>query len=128
MTTEMPRTSAWTARWPSSPAGARGSGGPIAEAFAAAGASVVVAARRRRAIDDARSRPSEAGGAARRGRAPTSPTADAVRAWSDAAVEAFGTVDILVNNAGAAPFMSTIESIRARGIREVLPRSTSGAR
>jgi NAD(P)-dependent dehydrogenase (short-subunit alcohol dehydrogenase family) len=94
--------------------GSKGIGRAIAGAFAAAGASVVVTARGREAIDATVSGISGAGGRAVGVSADVSEP-DQIQAVVDRAVSEFGTVDILVNNAGAAPFMSTIETIRPEG-------------
>jgi NAD(P)-dependent dehydrogenase (short-subunit alcohol dehydrogenase family) len=97
--------------------GSKGIGRAIAEAFAAAGAAVVVTARGQEAIDAAVSGITDRGGRA------VGVSADAtepsqLQAVVDRAVSEFGTIDILVNSAGAAPFMSTIETIRLEGFEK----------
>jgi len=97
--------------------GSKGIGRAIAEAFAGAGASVVITARGQEAIDDA-VRGIEAAGGRAVGISADAVDADQMSAAVARSVEAFGTVDVLVNNAGAAPFMSTIESIRPEGFEK----------
>jgi NAD(P)-dependent dehydrogenase (short-subunit alcohol dehydrogenase family) len=97
--------------------GSKGIGRAIAETFASAGASVVVCARGEALIDETVSGIEAAGGRAL-GVSADATDAAGMQEVVDRAVEAFGTVDILVNNAGAAPFMSTIDSIRADGFEK----------
>ena len=97
--------------------GSKGIGLAIARAFVGAGASVAVCARGKEALDGAVAELSSDGGRAIGVQADaTDPSG--VQAVVDRCVEEFGTVDILVNNAGAAPFMSTIDSIRPDGFEK----------
>jgi NAD(P)-dependent dehydrogenase (short-subunit alcohol dehydrogenase family) len=97
--------------------GSKGIGRAIAEAFAAAGASVVVAARGQDAIDGTVEAIRSAGGSAV-GVSADVTKADRIQGVVERAVSEFGTLDILVNNAGAAPFMSSIETIRPEGFEK----------
>jgi NAD(P)-dependent dehydrogenase (short-subunit alcohol dehydrogenase family) len=97
--------------------GSSGIGRAIAETFASAGASVVVAARRQGPIDET-VEAITAGGGRCIGVSADASDADAMAGVAARAVDEFGTIDIMVNNAGAAPFMSTIESIRPDGFEK----------
>jgi NAD(P)-dependent dehydrogenase (short-subunit alcohol dehydrogenase family) len=97
--------------------GSKGIGRAIALSFAEAGADVAIAARGNEALEKT------AGEIEHLGRlALPVPTdmADAgqVQALVDRTSEELGTLDILVNNAGAAPFLSTVESIRLEGFEK----------
>lgn len=97
--------------------GSKGIGRAISQAFADAGAAVSLAARGEEDLRQA-AKEIEAGG----GRALAVPTdaADAaqVQTLIERTVEELGTVDILVNNAGAAPFFSTVDTIRLEGFEK----------
>ncbi len=97
--------------------GSKGIGRQIALAFAEAGADVAVAAR---GADDLERTAKEIEAAGRRALAVPTDVADpaAVQDLVDRTSEAFGGFDILVNNAGAAPFLSTIETIRPDGFEK----------
>jgi NAD(P)-dependent dehydrogenase (short-subunit alcohol dehydrogenase family) len=94
--------------------GSKGIGLGIARAFVAAGASVAVCARGQDALDVAVAELSSDGDRAV-GVSADATDPSAAQMVVERCAEAFGTVDILVNNAGAAPFMSTIDSIRPDG-------------
>jgi NAD(P)-dependent dehydrogenase (short-subunit alcohol dehydrogenase family) len=97
--------------------GSRGIGRAIALAFADAGADLVLAARGPEALDKAAREIEERGR-----RALAVPTDVADVAQVDALVERtlseLGGIDVLVNNAGAAPFFSTIETVRPEGFEK----------
>ncbi len=97
--------------------GSRGIGRAIALAFARAGADVSLAARGAEALERTAE---EVRGLGRRALAvPTDVVrSDEVRALVDRTVSDLGTLDILVNNAGAAPFLSTVDSIREEGFEK----------
>ena len=97
--------------------GSKGIGRAIALSFAEAGADVAVAAR---GPEDLERTAKEIDAAGRRGLAvPTDVTdVEQVRAMVDRTVAELGTIDILVNNAGAAPFFSTIETMRLDGFEK----------
>jgi NAD(P)-dependent dehydrogenase (short-subunit alcohol dehydrogenase family) len=97
--------------------GSKGIGRAIALSLAEAGADVAIAARGLEALEKT------AGEIEHRGRrALMVPTdlADAaqVRSLVERTTEDLGTLDILVNNVGAAPFLSTVESIRLEGFEK----------
>lgn len=97
--------------------GSKGIGRAIALAFAQAGADVALAARGAEALEKTAREVEERGR-----RAVTIPTdvADHVQVGTmiDQAISELGSLDILVNNAGAAPFFSTVESIRVEGFQK----------
>jgi NAD(P)-dependent dehydrogenase (short-subunit alcohol dehydrogenase family) len=94
--------------------GSKGIGRAIALSFAEAGADVALAARGPEALEKTAGEIEHLG---RRTLAvPTDMTeAEQVTALVDRTAEELGGIDILVNNAGAAPFLSTIDSIRIEG-------------
>ena len=97
--------------------GSKGIGRAIALAYAEAGADVALAARGAEALE-ATAKEVEALG--RRAIAVPTDVADPeqVTALVDRTTGELGGLDILVNNAGAAPFLSTIESIRLSGFEK----------
>jgi NAD(P)-dependent dehydrogenase (short-subunit alcohol dehydrogenase family) len=97
--------------------GSKGIGRQVALAFAEAGADVVLAARGQ---DDLDRTAKEVEATGRRSLAVATDVSDpaAVQSLVDRAVEAFGGFDILVNNAGAAPFLSSLETIRPEGFEK----------
>ena len=97
--------------------GSKGIGRSISIAFAEAGADVVIAARRQEDLDRT---VKEIEATGRRGLAVPTDVSDpaAIQGLVDAAVESFGGFDILVNNAGAAPFFSTIETMKLEGFEK----------
>ncbi|HYU58386.1 MAG TPA: SDR family NAD(P)-dependent oxidoreductase [Actinomycetota bacterium] len=106
--------------------GSKGIGKGIALAFADAGADVVLAAR---GEEDLTLAAKEVGGRGRRALAVPTDVSDPaqVQALIDRTVAELGTVDVLVNNAGAAPFMSTLDSMRMEGFRKYFEINFWGA-
>jgi NAD(P)-dependent dehydrogenase (short-subunit alcohol dehydrogenase family) len=97
--------------------GSKGIGRAIALSFAEAGADVAVAARGAEALDKAAREIEERGPRALAITADVSDP-DQVQAMVDTATSELGGIDILVNNAGAAPFFSTVDSIRLEGFEK----------
>lgn len=97
--------------------GSRGIGKAIALAFAGAGADVALAARGAEELERAAKDVEDLGRRALPVPADVS-RADDVQALVDRTVAELGTLDILVNNAGAAPFYSSIESMREEGFEK----------
>ena len=97
--------------------GSKGIGRAIALSFAEAGADVAVAAR---GPEDLERTAKEIEAAGRKALAlPTDVTDLAqVKAMVDRTASELGTIDILVNNAGAAPFVSTLDTIREDGFEK----------
>lgn len=97
--------------------GSKGIGRAIALSFAEAGADVALAAR---GVDDLERTAKEVEALGRRALAiPTDMTdSDQIHALVEGTVGELGTVDILVNNAGAAPFFSTIDTMREEGFEK----------
>jgi 2-deoxy-D-gluconate 3-dehydrogenase len=97
--------------------GSKGIGRAIALAFAEAGADVALAARGADALEKTRGEVEERG---RRALAVPTDVADEeqVRALVERTASELGGIDILVNNAGAAPFLSTVDSIRLSGFEK----------
>lgn len=97
--------------------GSKGIGRAIALAFADGGADVALGARGPEALEKVAREVEEQG---RRALAVTADVTDPeqVRSLVDRTVADLGSVDILVNNAGAAPFFSTVESIRLEGFEK----------
>jgi NAD(P)-dependent dehydrogenase (short-subunit alcohol dehydrogenase family) len=97
--------------------GSKGIGRAIALSFAEAGADVAVAARGAEALDKTAREIEERGP---RALAITADVSDPeqVQAMVDTGTSELGGIDILVNNAGAAPFFSTVESIRLEGFEK----------
>ena len=97
--------------------GSKGIGKAIALAFAREGADVAIGARGPEALEKAAAEIEATG---RRALAvPTDMSdADQVRALVDRTTSELGSLEILVNNAGAAPFMSTVDSIRLDGFEK----------
>jgi NAD(P)-dependent dehydrogenase (short-subunit alcohol dehydrogenase family) len=97
--------------------GSKGIGRAVALAFADAGADVALAARGPEALEKTAREVEERGGRALG--VPTDVTdADQVASLVDRTVGELGALDVLVNNAGAAPFFSTVESIRLEGFEK----------
>jgi 2-deoxy-D-gluconate 3-dehydrogenase len=99
--------------------GSKGIGRAIALAYADAGADIAIAARGAEALEKTAREIEERG---RRAIFVPTDVADAeqVNALVERTTSELGGLDILVNNAGAAPFMSTIESIRLDGFEKYL--------
>jgi NAD(P)-dependent dehydrogenase (short-subunit alcohol dehydrogenase family) len=99
--------------------GSKGIGRAIALAFAEAGADVALAAR---GVEPLEAAAEEVRALGRRAiPVPTDITdRDQVGALVERTVEELGGIDILVNNAGAAPFLSTVDSIRPEGFEKYL--------
>ncbi len=97
--------------------GSKGIGKAIALAFAGAGADVSLAAR---GAEDLERAAEEAEALGRRALAVPTDVADGdqVSRLVDRTVSELGSIDILVNNAGAAPFLSTVDSIREDGFEK----------
>ena len=97
--------------------GSKGIGRAIALALADAGADVALAARGAEALEKARGEVEERG---RRAIAVPTDVADEeqVRALVERTANELGGIDVLVNNAGAAPFLSTVDSIRMSGFEK----------
>ena len=97
--------------------GSKGIGRAIALAYADAGADVALAARGPEALEKTQREVEERG---RRAIAVPTDVADEeqVRALVDRTAAELGGLDILVNNAGAAPFLSTVDSIRLSGFEK----------
>jgi 2-deoxy-D-gluconate 3-dehydrogenase len=97
--------------------GSKGIGRAIALAFADAGAHVALAARGAEALEKTRTEVEERG---RRAIAVPTDVADEaqVRALVEQTASELGGIDVLVNNAGAAPFLSTVDSIRLSGFEK----------
>jgi NAD(P)-dependent dehydrogenase (short-subunit alcohol dehydrogenase family) len=97
--------------------GSKGIGRAVALAFADAGADIALAARGPEALEKTAREVEERGGRALG--VPTDVTdADQVASLVDRTVGELGALDVLVNNAGAAPFFSTVESIRLEGFEK----------
>jgi 2-deoxy-D-gluconate 3-dehydrogenase len=97
--------------------GSKGIGRAIALAFADAGADVALAARGQEALEKVQREVEERG---RRAIAVPTDVADEaqVRALVERTTGELGGLDVLVNNAGAAPFLSTVETIRLSGFEK----------
>ena len=97
--------------------GSKGIGKAIAIAFAEAGADVALAAR---GEEDLQLVAKEVESRGRRALAVPTDVSDQaqIQALVARAVQELGTIDVLVNNAGAAPFFSTIDSIRESGFEK----------
>jgi NAD(P)-dependent dehydrogenase (short-subunit alcohol dehydrogenase family) len=97
--------------------GSKGIGRAVALAFADAGADVALAARGPEALEKAVREVEERG---RRALGVPTDVADAdqVDALVERTIGELGSLDVLVNNAGAAPFFSTVESIRLDGFEK----------
>jgi 2-deoxy-D-gluconate 3-dehydrogenase len=97
--------------------GSKGIGRAIALAYAEAGADVALAARGPEALEKTQREVEERG---RRSIAVPTDVADEdqVRALIERTTGELGGLDVLVNNAGAAPFMSTVDSIRLSGFEK----------
>jgi NAD(P)-dependent dehydrogenase (short-subunit alcohol dehydrogenase family) len=97
--------------------GSKGIGRAIALALAEAGADVALAARGQ---DDLDRTAKEVEALGRRALAVPTDVADAdqCQALIDRTAAELGPLDILVNNAGAAPFFSTVETIRLDGFEK----------
>jgi NAD(P)-dependent dehydrogenase (short-subunit alcohol dehydrogenase family) len=97
--------------------GSKGIGRAIALAYADAGADIAIAARGAEALEKTAQEVEERG---RRAIFVPTDAADPeqVTALVERTIAELGGLDILVNNAGAAPFMSTIESIRLDGFEK----------
>ena len=97
--------------------GSKGIGRQIALTFAEAGADVAIAARK---PDDLERTAKEIEALGRRALAVPTDVSDpaALENLVERSVEAFGDFDIWVNNAGAAPFLSTIDSLRPEGFEK----------
>jgi NAD(P)-dependent dehydrogenase (short-subunit alcohol dehydrogenase family) len=97
--------------------GSKGIGRAIALEFADAGADVVLAARGPEALEKAAREVEERG---RRAVAVPTDVTDVtqVDALVERTVSDLGGIDVLVNNAGAAPFFSTIETVRPEGFEK----------
>ncbi|MDQ4004980.1 MAG: SDR family oxidoreductase [Actinomycetota bacterium] len=97
--------------------GSKGIGRAIALAYADAGADVALAARGPEALEKTQREVEERG--QRSIAVPTDVADEAqVRALVDRTTDELGGLDILVNNAGAAPFLSTVDSIRLAGFEK----------
>jgi NAD(P)-dependent dehydrogenase (short-subunit alcohol dehydrogenase family) len=97
--------------------GSKGIGRAIALSLAEAGADVAVAARGAEALDKTAREIEERGPRALAIPADVSDP-EQVQAMVDRTTSELGGIDILVNNAGAAPFLSTVESIRLEGFEK----------
>lgn len=97
--------------------GSKGIGRAIALAFAGEGADVAIAARN---PDDLERTAKEIEAAGRRAIAVPTDVADReqVAALVERTIADLGGLDVLVNNAGAAPFLSTVDSIRPEGFEK----------
>lgn len=97
--------------------GSKGIGRAIALAFAEAGADVAIGAREPEALEKTAA---DIEGHGRRALGvPTDMSdADQVRALVERTTSELGGLDVLVNNAGAAPFLSTVDSIRLEGFEK----------
>jgi NAD(P)-dependent dehydrogenase (short-subunit alcohol dehydrogenase family) len=97
--------------------GSKGIGRGIALAFAEAGADVAIAARGPEALEKAAA---EIEGTGRKALAVPTDMADPgqVQVLVERTTSELGNLDILVNNAGAAPFLSTVDSIRLEGFEK----------
>jgi len=97
--------------------GSKGIGRAIALSYADAGADIALAARGAEALEKTAREIEERGR-----RAIFVPTdvadPDQVTALVERTTSELGGLDILVNNAGAAPFLSTVESIRLSGFEK----------
>jgi NAD(P)-dependent dehydrogenase (short-subunit alcohol dehydrogenase family) len=94
--------------------GSKGIGRAIALSLAEAGADLAIAARGQEALEKTSREIEERG---RRALAVPTDVSDQeqVRSLIDRTITDLGALDILVNNAGAAPFMSSLDSIRPEG-------------
>ena len=97
--------------------GSKGIGRAIALAYAEAGADVAISARGREDLE------MTAADIESRGRRALGVSADMsdpeqVRALVERTASDLGSLDVLVNNAGAAPFLSTLDSIRLEGFEK----------
>jgi NAD(P)-dependent dehydrogenase (short-subunit alcohol dehydrogenase family) len=97
--------------------GSKGIGRAMALSFAEAGANVAVAARGAEALDKTAREIEERGSRALAVPADVSDP-EQVQAMVDRTTSELGGIDVLVNNAGAAPFFSTVESIRLEGFEK----------
>jgi NAD(P)-dependent dehydrogenase (short-subunit alcohol dehydrogenase family) len=106
--------------------GSKGIGRAVALALADGGADVALAARGPEALDKTAREVEERG---RRALGiPTDVTdADQVASLVERTVGELGALDVLVNNAGAAPFFSTVESIRLDGFEKYFRVNFLGA-
>jgi NAD(P)-dependent dehydrogenase (short-subunit alcohol dehydrogenase family) len=97
--------------------GSKGIGRAIALSYADAGADVAIAARGVEALEKTAREIEERG---RRALSVPTDVADPeqVTALVERTTSELGGLDILVNNAGAAPFLSTVESIRLSGFEK----------
>jgi 2-deoxy-D-gluconate 3-dehydrogenase len=97
--------------------GSKGIGRAIALAYADAGADIALAARGAEALEKTAREVEERG---RRAIFVPTDVADneQVTALVERTTSELGGIDILVNNAGAAPFLSTVESIRLSGFEK----------
>jgi NAD(P)-dependent dehydrogenase (short-subunit alcohol dehydrogenase family) len=97
--------------------GSKGIGRAIALGLAEAGADVAIGAR---GAEDLERTAKEIESAGRRALAVSTDASDPdqIQALVDRTVAELGTLDILVNNVGAAPFFSTIDSIRPDGFEK----------
>jgi NAD(P)-dependent dehydrogenase (short-subunit alcohol dehydrogenase family) len=97
--------------------GSKGIGRAIALAYADAGADVALAARGAEALEKTAKEVEERG---RRAIFVPTDVADAeqVATLVERTTTELGGLDILVNNAGAAPFLSTLDSIRLEGFEK----------
>jgi NAD(P)-dependent dehydrogenase (short-subunit alcohol dehydrogenase family) len=97
--------------------GSKGIGRAIALSFVDAGATVALAARGAEALEKTAREIEEQGGRALVIPADVSDP-DQVGAMVDKTTSELDGIDVLVNNAGAAPFFSTVESIRLEGFEK----------
>ena len=97
--------------------GSKGIGRAVAIALAEAGADVALAAR---GVDDLERAAKEVEARGPRSLAVPTDVSDQaqVEALVERTVAELGTIDILVNNAGAAPFFSTVDSMRLDGFEK----------
>ena len=97
--------------------GSKGIGRAIALSFAEAGADVALAAR---GVEELEKTAGEVENLGRRAVPVPTDMADPqqVATLVERTVDALGTLDILVNNAGAAPFLSTVDSVRLEGFEK----------
>lgn len=97
--------------------GSKGIGKAVALAYAREGADIALAAR---GPEDLERTAKEVEALGRRALAVPTDVSDneQVKALVEKTTAELGTIDILVNNAGAAPFMSTMDSIREDGFEK----------